>query len=206
MSIIYPLTPPALGIARVRLTAENAVGYDESPFTFRGQSFEWPGARWQLEVTLPPLKPSDAKLWIAFLLSLRGQVGTFNMGDPAYQKTGSGVGIDNLQVAQIAGSSTLPCYNAPPNASGYLAAGDYVQLGLGASATLHRVLQDVNTNASGEYAIEIWPPASEDLNINRAIYLNDPVATWRLAGDSIGWDVNTARHYGISFNAVQVVP
>jgi len=83
MAITYPLnTPTNIGIANITLMAENAVAVSQSPFTFAQQVVAHPGQRWAASVSLPPMKRVDAENWIAFLLSLKGQVGTFLLGDP----------------------------------------------------------------------------------------------------------------------------
>ena len=83
MAITYPLnTPTNLGIANIVLSAENAVAISQSPFTFQQQIVAHPGQRWAASVSLPPMKRQDAEYWVAFLLSLKGQVGTFLLGDP----------------------------------------------------------------------------------------------------------------------------
>lgn len=83
MAITYPLnTPTNIGIANITLMAENAVAVSQSPFTFSQQIVAHPGQRWAASISLPPMKRQDAENWIAFLLSLKGQVGTFLLGDP----------------------------------------------------------------------------------------------------------------------------
>lgn len=83
MPITYPLnTPTNIGIANITLMAENAVAVSQSPFTFAQQIVAHPGQRWAASISLPPMKRQDAENWIAFLLSLKGQVGTFLLGDP----------------------------------------------------------------------------------------------------------------------------
>lgn len=83
MAITYPLnTPTNIGIANITLMAESAVAVSQSPFTFQQQVVAHPGQRWAASISLPPMKRVDAENWIAFLLSLKGQVGTFLLGDP----------------------------------------------------------------------------------------------------------------------------
>jgi len=83
MAIAYPLnTPTNIGIANIAFTAENAVAISQSPFTYAQQIVSHPGQRWGASVSLPPMKRQDAEYWVAFLLSLKGQVGTFLLGDP----------------------------------------------------------------------------------------------------------------------------
>jgi hypothetical protein len=83
MAISYPLALPTVtGIRSVDIRAVNAVAYSQSPFTFIGQAHAYQGQMWQAEITLPAMNRSTAETWIAFLLSLRGQFGTFLLGDP----------------------------------------------------------------------------------------------------------------------------
>jgi hypothetical protein len=83
MTISYPLnTPTNIGIANITLSAENAVAISQSPFTYQQQVVAHPGQRWAASISLPPMKRQDAESWVAFLLSLKGQVGTFLLGDP----------------------------------------------------------------------------------------------------------------------------
>lgn len=83
MAITYPLSLPTnIGIANITFSAENAVGVSQSPFTYQQQVIQHQGQRWKASVTLPPMKRVDSENWLAFLLSLKGQVGTFLLGDP----------------------------------------------------------------------------------------------------------------------------
>jgi len=83
MDLSSPLnTPTNIGIANITLSAENAVAISQSPFTYQQQVVVHPGQRWAASISLPPMKRQDAEYWIAFLLSLKGQIGTFLLGDP----------------------------------------------------------------------------------------------------------------------------
>lgn len=83
MAIAYPInTPTNIGIANITFMAESAVAISQSPFTFQQQIVAHQGQRWAASITLPPMKRQDAEPWVSFLLSLKGQVGTFLLGDP----------------------------------------------------------------------------------------------------------------------------
>ena len=83
MAITYPLSLPThTGISQIEFRATNAVAYSRSPFTFAGQAHAYAGQMWQADVTLPPMRRSDAEQWVAWLVSLKGQVGVFYLGDP----------------------------------------------------------------------------------------------------------------------------
>ena len=83
MAITYPLsTPTSIGIESIELRAVNAVATSQSPFTFKQQIVSHQGQMWQAAVSIPSVRRDLAEDWNAFLLSLRGPIGTFLLGDP----------------------------------------------------------------------------------------------------------------------------
>jgi len=209
MAIIFPLTlPTQTGIATVNLHAINAVAISSSPFTYKQQVVAHSGQRWEAEISLPPMKRADAEVWVAFLLSLKGQRGTFLMGDPncatARGSASTTAGTPVVNGADQTGD-TLSIDGLPVSVSGYLLAGDYIQLGGGSSATLHKVLTDVDSNAIGQATIDIWPSIRTAPADNSAIVLSSAVGNFRLATNQSDWSINNASFYGITFPAVEVI-
>lgn len=194
MAISYPLTLPThTGIAQIELRATNAVAYSASPFTFVGQAFAYSGQMWQADVTLPPMKRVDAERWIAWIVSLRGQFGSFLMGDPS-GPTPRGTAT-SATITGSAGSNSVTV-----TMTGTLLAGDYIQLGSGSTSTLHKVLQD----RSGSGTLEIWP-ALRVSRTSSAATLTNARGRFRLSSNEQAWSVNEASVYGISFGAMEVV-
>ena len=193
------------GVRSVELRAVNAVIYEMSPFTFAGQAQASSGQMWQADVTLPPMKREDAEKWIAWLVSLRGQFGTFNMGDPsAATPRGVATGTPRVNGASQTGED-LNIDGCTANVTGWLKAGDYIQLGSGATATLHKVLADVNTNASGETTLSLWPHIRSAPADNATVVVSDTVGRFRLASNESSWSVNEASIYGITFSAREAI-
>lgn len=193
------------GVRSVELRAINAVIYEMSPFTFAGQAQASSGQMWQADVILPPMKREDAEKWIAWLVSLRGQFGTFNMGDPsAATPRGVATGTPRVNGASQTGED-LNIDGCTANVTGWLKAGDYIQLGSGATATLHKVLADVNTNASGETTLSLWPHIRSAPADNATVVVSDTVGRFRLASNESSWSVNEASIYGITFSAREAI-
>lgn len=194
MAISYPIAiPNTNSIVQFNLDAVNAVAYSQSPFTFAGQSHAYAGQMWELSATLKPMRRSQAEPWISMLTSLRGQFGTFLIGDPlgcslrgtATSATISGSAGDNSVAATLNGS---------------LLAGDYIQLGTGSTATLHKVL--VNLPASG--TLEIWPALRSDQSSASAT-LSNTVGRFRLAENSVSRPSDSQGIYSISFSAMEAL-
>jgi len=208
MAISYPLTfPTHTGIRGVSLRAINAVAYERSPFTFAGQAQASAGQMWAADVTLPPMKYEDAERWIAWLVSLRGQFGTFTMGDPMRCiARGTARGTDTVTVNGAGQTGQdLAIDSDQTSELGYLKAGDYIQLGSGASATLHKVLVDADTDASGNATVTLWPHVRTAPSNGATVTVQSTVGRWRLAGNETEWSVNEAMIYGISFSAMEAV-
>ena len=75
---------PSVGIQNITMRLRRAVAISESPFTFDTQTYVHQGARWEAEITLPPLSYSEARSVEAFLVALKGQSGTFTFGHPLH--------------------------------------------------------------------------------------------------------------------------
>lgn len=209
MAITYPITLPTVaGISSINLRAVNAVSISQSPFTFKQQVIAHQGQRWEAEVTLPPMKRADAEVWVSFLVSLQGSRGTFTMGDPnAAAARGSASSTPGTPVVNGASQTgqSLTVDGLPASASGYLKAGDYIQLGGGSSATLHKVLEDVTSNASGQATLELWPYIRTAPADGATIVVGSTVGVFRLASNQTDWAINNAAIYGITFAAIEAV-
>lgn len=194
MAISYPISlPTSIGIANISLGAENAVAVSSSPFTYKQQVIQHPGQRWTATVTIPPVRREFAEPWVAFLLALRGRVGTFLLGDPA-----GAAPRGTATSATITG--TTGASSVSVTMTGTLLAGDYIQLGLGSDATLHKVVQDRN----GSGTLEIWPALRKDRTAVAAT-LTSARGLFRLATNQQNWSINESSVYGITFDAVEAL-
>lgn len=194
MAISFPLsTPTTIGIESIEITAVNAVATSQSPFTYKQQVVAHQGQRWEASVNIPMVRRDLAAAWKAFLTSLKGQQGTFLLGDPDYATPRGNV--SSCTLTGSAGDET-----ATVVMTGSLLAGDYIQLGSGSNARLHQVLVD----QTGDGSLEIWPALRADYT-SESVVFNNPKGVFRLKSNMSSWNINSSSAYGISFEAVEVI-
>jgi hypothetical protein len=188
----------------VRLSANDIVGISQSSFTAAQQVYKYPGQFWEADVTLPPMKRADAEYWISFLMKLNGPFGTFLLGDP---NGGTARGVATGTPVVNGGSQTgneLITDGWTAGQTGILKAGDYIQLGSGATAKLYKVLDDVNSDGSGNATLTIWPSLRSSPSNNATITVSNPKGVFRLTVAPY-WDINEAAIYGITFGAREAI-
>lgn len=194
MAITYPITLPTnIGMSSIELRAVNTTAVSVSPFTYKQQTYSYDGEKWEADITLPPMNRDDAESWVSFLMSLRGKSGSFLLYDPS-AKNIRGTAT-SVVVTGNTGESSVDVVM-----TGTLKAGDYIQLGTAADATLHKVLQD----QSGDGTLEIWPKLRKARSSVSADLTNS-AGVFRLSANETSWSVNNASFFGISFGAMEVV-
>ena len=194
MALNYPLsTPTTIGIESIELRAVNAVAVSQSPFTYKQQVISHGGQKWEASVTIPSVHRDKAAEWKALLVGLKGQVGTFLLGDPDYA-TPQGT-VSSCTLTGNAGDETVTVVM-----TGTLKAGDYIQLGAGSSAKLHQVLLDQD----GSGSLEIWPALRSNYT-GASVIFDNPKGVFRLSNNVTSWSINNASVYGISFEAVEAL-
>ena len=129
------------------------------------------------------------------LVALKGQTGTFYLGDPDYATPRGTVSACTL--TGDAGDESVDV-----TMTGTLLAGDYIQLGSTSDGTakLHQVLED----QSGSGSLEIWPKLRNTYS-SATVTFNNPKGVFRLAQNVTSWSINNASFYGISFEAVEAI-
>jgi len=209
MAITFPLNlPTSKGIHSITLYAQSTVGVSESPFTYKQQVYKHQGQRWEADVRLPPMSRADAEEWISFLLKLNGQYGTFLLGDPnGATPRGSAASTPGTPVVNGSGQTggELSIDGLPTSATGYLKAGDYIQLGSGTALQLYKVLNDVDSNASGQATLDIWPNLRNSPQDGSTVIVSNAKGAFRLSSNETAFTITEFTKYGITFGAVEVV-
>jgi len=201
MSETYPLSfPTVTGVASIQILARGAVAVSESPVSFAQQAVSLGGQAWGAHVSLPAMNRADAEVWVSFLLRLRGRLGTFTMGDPT-GATSRGIaswwaGTPLVKGASQTGGSVV-IDGVPASQTAYLMAGDYTQIG----TSLHKVLEDANSDATGQATLNIWPDLRSSPADNAAVTVKNAVGLFRLTDNTQSLDISTSMTYGINFSA-----
>lgn len=173
----------------------------------------WPGQQindWQnsllsFSVQLPPMtREGGGDDWSAFLMQARGQVNAFLLGD-ATSKQPRGSNLTTGATPLINGANqvgyTLMTKGWVPNAQGVLKRGDWIQI----IYRLHKVLDDVNADASGNATIAIWPPIRESPADGSTLTTTNTVGLFRLASNTNKFSINEASIFGFNFNIREAI-
>lgn len=206
MAITYPVSFPAsIGLANLNIRARTVVGISASPFTGQQQVYKHQGQWWEAEVSLPPMKRADAEQVVAFLLKMNGQYGTFLLGDKSATSTrGVGTGTPLVNGASQTGSE-LVTDGWTTSTTGILKAGDWIQLGSGSTTRLYKVLDDVNSDGSGNATINIFPDLRSSPEDDAAITVSNTQGLWRLASNETQYSIDQMSVYGITFACVEAL-
>jgi hypothetical protein len=192
MAISYPLSLPDNGFAEIHLAPLSNTAMTRSVFSLTQQVYEHTGEQWLATLSFRPMSRADAAPWQAVLAALRGPKGTLLLGDPkAASPRGAWAGTPLVNGANASGSKTLAVKGL--TASTTIKAGDYLQVGSGASTRLYMVLTDAAADGSGLATLDIFPRLREALSDGAAITKTNCKGTFRLASnEDAGWSSDPA--------------
>lgn len=205
-------TPPLVDLpestcaANVIMSLTRAVAVTESPFTNEQQAFKWPGEYWQIEFRVPPTTSRDvAAEWKAFGAALEGQYGYFLCGDFS-AKTPRGVATGTPLVDGGAQTgNTLTTKGWTPNITGILKKGDYFQLGTATGARLHMLIEDADTDGSGDSILTFVPALRSSPNDEDPLVIQEAKGLFRLMDNTFAWSVDPGNIHRFSFSAREVI-
>jgi hypothetical protein len=179
-----PLAFPSVGIQNMSMRLKRVVAVAESPFTLDTQVYTHQGARWEAEISLPPLSHAEARSVEGFIVGLNGREGTFTFGNPLHTSTAT---------ATLSAQATIRSETLTTTSGGSaVSAGTYFQLG----SYLYIVTAD---KSSGAGTLSFQPPLRETIASGQACDFTLPKSLWRMASNDVGWSINEASIYGFSF-------
>lgn len=206
MTITYPLTfPDDFAFSDIQVTLRNSSAKNTSPFTLEEQVYDYRGEVWEISGSLPPMNREKAEIYNSFLLSLRGQVGTFLMPIAgAYVPLGAWGGTPVVDGASQTGD-TLDIRGLPNSITNVAKAGDFISLGSGVNTRLHKVVVNADSNASGEATLTIVPRLRVSPADGDAISVSSAKGVFRLVGQTSSYTANSNQFYNIQFECREAI-
>lgn len=208
MTITYPLVFPdnLVGITDIKIDPITAVGMTQSPFSFAQQTSDWTGQMWGLQLTTVDLDIDEGSELEAFITALNGRQGTFLIGDPAKRvPRGAATGTPLVDGDSQTGN-VLNTKGWTPNTTNILRKSDYIQLGTGASSRLYRLLKDVDSDASGNAVLDIWPRLRVSPLDGDAVIVENTVGRFRLSSNrGNGLPIRYPVIYKGTINAIEAL-
>lgn len=203
MAISYPLEMPSTpGIMRVSLYSIVNVSVNRSPYTFASQIQAQPGQAWAANVTLPPMTREDAEPWLSFLLKLNGPQGYFYLADPI-SKMLRGIGSATAKID--GGGQTgqqISIKDIEPNTTNVYSVGDFIEI----EQRLYKVLDQVDSDGSGDATVNIWPRLRIASTDNTPIVSNPARGLFRLAGTTNTlYDAAEDKLFSIAFECIELI-
>jgi len=203
MAIAYPLEMPSTpGPKRVNLFAVSNVAISRSPYTMKEHIHVHSGMAWGAEITLPTLTRDQAEEWTSWLLKLNGPQGTFYLGDPlAAEPRGYGSTGVLVKGAGQTGQSLL-VDGLPTSITNVIRAGDYIEV----EQRLYKVLNDVDSNGSGEATLDIWPRLRSAPLDNSNVLTRNCRGLFRLTQTTNPvYAADETKYYEFSFSCIEAI-
>ncbi len=203
MTITYPLAiPTTFGFSGFTIGLDHAVAVAESEFTFEAQVQEHDGVAWEISGSFELLDRDQAEAYNSFIGALCGRKGTFTL-TPAGSGTPRGVatGTPLVKGANQTGH-VLETDGWTTGVTGILKVGDFIQLGSGSGAKLHKVvIADVNSDGSGNATLTIVPKIVTAPADNSAIVVTNPVGVFRMKENLLPAEIRPPNTHSIRFSA-----
>lgn len=182
------------GPSSIEWEEHEAVAANESPFTGQVQVYDWGASWWQGTVSFPQMARLSHDAWSAFLSEVRGGLNVFQLGDPrAAQPKGTAAGVPLVNGASQSGYS-LATKGWTASSFGLLLPGDYIQIGY----RMYKVVDQVNSDASGDATLSIWPPLREAPADGAAIQCANCKGLFRLVPGTVTKHSVNIGVYGLS--------
>jgi hypothetical protein len=195
MTISYPRSLPSeMIIEQAEFKTRSLVGMTTGFLSGVQQVHAFPGQWWEADVVVAPSNEPEGRAIAAWLTSLNGSEKTVLFGDPACATPQGGAattpGTPLVNGASQTGSALI-IDGAGAGQTPYLSAGDYIQLGSGSTSRLHMVLEDANSDGSGNVTVSLWPNLRAAPADDAAVVVSDAKGLFRLSDNNVSWSLRT---------------
>lgn len=196
------LTFPDVPIAQAHWQlVPNTQGF-ESELNGVGQDLALPGDRWSVQLTVTDLRGREARIFSAFVNSLRGRQGRFTITPPGRgTPLGTALGNGVVNGADQSGT-TLTTSGWTANQAELLAIGDFFQVG----TELKEITATIPTNAAGEATLIFNPPLrTSPVNGAAIITLNPTCIMKQPDNNQCAHDISGAQIYAFQQTYVEAL-
>ena len=180
-----------------------------SPLSNTIQTFELPGAQWQVTYELVRLTVAAAGEWKAFLTNLMGSAGRFNAFDPS-QLSPEGAYDSGSDTPLVNGASqtgkTLATKGWRNTGTDLLLPGDAFEVTIDSTKRLYMVTANGSSDGGGLMTIAITPPLAGSPADSAALTFATPKVEMMLVDDGQAlWSIPVNKLIsGFSFSGIEV--
>ena len=168
---------PGWRTATLRLVA--TIADTQSPLTFTGQTQDWGGRQWRLDLASHALAPrwwQGPGLWLTVMTRLRLRTHTLTLAVPGRTRLGTAPGPATL-VAWDGAANTVTLAGLAPAAADQVLPPDLI----GIAGHLHQVLDAAAvTTGAGQLTVTIEPWLRVTPQLGLPVDLAAPTGRWRL--------------------------
>jgi len=209
----FPLvSPETFGVSNIEWSAVSNDAYALNAWNFALIKQIFDGRMWRGTLTIKARRGGDGRSLTAWLTALRRagtNAGTFMLGDPsATLPLGSAKDTPGTPVVDGAAQTgeALNVTGLPTSVTGYLLEGDYIQLGTGITARLKKVLDDVDSDGSGDATMNLWPPIRTAPVNSSTVVVSSAQGLFISPIGVSSWSVRPPSiHSGITIDVAEVV-
>ncbi len=196
------LTFPNVAIAQAHWQLIPRTQGFESELTGDSQDVILPGDRWAVQLTVTDLMGREARLFSAFINSLRGRAGRFYLSPPGCgTPLGTVAGNGVVSGAGQAGS-TLSTSGWTANQAELFAIGDYFQIGV----ELKQITATIASNASGLATLVFTPPLRKAPTNGSTIVTVNPACIMKPVDNAQGaHDITGPRIYAFQQSYIEAL-
>ena len=174
---IFPVGMPSLGQSMlIRDRHIDVLGMSRSSLTGKTRLFDWDNQRFRYEVSLTILDDTSHQLWKSFFRRVKDSRGLCYFMDPL-RTTPQGLMTGTVVVngaSQTEDSLSIDgCTNS---LTPWAYAGDYFQL----ERNMYMILQDANSDGSGNATLKIWPRLRRSPADNAPLNCSNPRGVFRV--------------------------
>ena len=173
-----------------------------SPVSGAAQAIVRGGERWICTLTFNNLLPAERAELVAFLARLNGHEHRVLLEDHSWTRQGTGAEGAESTAATAAGATQITFDGAPASQTGYIKAGDYVQI----RGEMKMAVADVDTDGSGEGTLLFVPRVRDQIPIDEPLNLIAPLrGTFMLADPTVSWSNRPGVFTNLSVSFIEDV-